>query len=375
MRIALAVDAVVPPLTGIGRYAWELAKHFSEFGDPIRSVRFFFADQLITDARSVLMGNAAAGLRPRWLPRVMSSNRRIRNWRMQRCLKGYLFHAPNYFLPDKVERGVVTVHDLSVFRFPETHPAERLLHFERSFAATLRRAAHLITDSEAIRQEVASHFGWSLDRITAVPLGVSREFRPRPADELIASLASFGLVPGGYALCVSTLEPRKRIDKLLVAYAMLPSALRARYPLVLIGGPGWLSDTLHSAIARAESEGWLRYLGFVPEAQLPALYAGAHAFFMPSKYEGFGLPVLEALASGVPTLTSNTSSLPEVAGDAAWLVESDDHDALRDGLEAVLVDDAWRSAAIARGLSIARGMTWEQCAVRTLDVYRHVAAS
>jgi alpha-1,3-rhamnosyl/mannosyltransferase len=352
LKIALAVDAVVPPLT----------------------VRFFFADEPIVDALSVLEGDAVKGRRrPRWLPRSVASDRRFRGWRMRCHLRGHLFHSPNYFLPDPVERGVVTVHDLSVFRFPETHPAERLRHFERSFASTLRRASHLITDSEAIRHEVASYFNWPLDRITAVPLGVRREFRPYRVDELIGPLAPFGLVPGRYTLSVSTLEPRKRIDRLLAAYAALPVTLRMQYPLVLIGGAGWLSDTLHRAIARAEEEGWLRYLGFVPEALLPAFYAGAHAFFMPSKYEGFGLPVLEALASGVPTLTSNTSSLPEVAGDAAWLVEPDDHAALCDGVERVLTDDTWRSEASMRGLAIARALTWERCATRTIDVYHHVA--
>ncbi|MEK6420552.1 MAG: glycosyltransferase family 1 protein [Burkholderia gladioli] len=376
MKIAFAVDAIIPPLTGIGRYALELARYFSTHNDPIRSLQFFFVDQRILRHQAVLEGDAAS-VRPRYkgLQRLMWRDARIRRWQVQRQLRGHIFHSPNYFLPDSVERGIVTVHDLSVFRYPETHPVERIRHFERSFASTLRRASHLITDSEAIREEVVSHFGWPLDRITSVPLGVHSSFRPRTHAEVIDVLGQLGLAPGGYALSVSTLEPRKRIDRLIAAYAVLPATLRHRYPLVLVGGAGWLSEALHSEIVRAQNEGWLRYLGFVPDAQLPALYGGARAFFMPSKYEGFGLPVLEAMASGVPTLTSNVSSLPEVAGNAALLVEPDDHDALREGVEKVLSDDIWRVEASRRGLTIAGSATWERCAASTIDVYRAVARS
>ncbi len=173
MKLAFAVDAIAPPLTGIGRYAWELAWHFTHFDEPLQSLRFFFADEPIEDPSWVIGGDAEKGRRrPRWLPRSITSTRRFRGLRMRHRLRGHLFHSPNYFLPYPVDRGIVTIHDLSVFRFPETHPVERLKHFERSFDSTLRRASHLLTDSEAIRHEVAAYFGWPLDRITAVPLGV-----------------------------------------------------------------------------------------------------------------------------------------------------------------------------------------------------------
>jgi glycosyltransferase involved in cell wall biosynthesis len=294
-------------------------------------------------------------------------------WNLQRKVKGCLLHSPNYLLPGMVDTGVVTIHDLSVFKYPEMHPEVRIRQFERRFASTLKKASHLITDSEAIREEVAEYFGWEKDRITAVPLGVTREFRPYDKAELVAPLSRYGLAAGGYSLCVSTLEPRKRIDRLLDAYGDLPVASRIRYPLVLAGSKGWFNERLEAKIAVGEAQGWLRYLGFVPEADLPYLYAGAHAFFLPSLYEGFGLPVLEALASGVPTLTSSSSSLPEVAGGAAWLVAPDDHDALKEGVEKVMFDDEWRALAIDRGLQVAAEKTWHRCAQLTLDVCRRFA--
>ena len=141
---------------------------------------------------------------------------------------------------------------------------------------------------------------------------------------------------------------------------------------MLVGHKGWLSEVLHDFIGKAQADGWMCYLGFVPESDLPALYAGARAFFYPSLYEGFGLPVLEAMASGAPVLTSNCSSLPEVSGGAALLVDPEDSDALRDGIEKALLDDIWRFEARSRGLEVASHLTWENCIERTLSVYNSI---
>ncbi|MFM0608135.1 glycosyltransferase family 1 protein [Paraburkholderia sediminicola] len=367
MKLILSVDALVPPLTGIGRYTWELARHYQTKTQNIESVRFFRVNDWV-DNPADLLRIPALRKKHGYLRRRMPKNWRA--WALKKQMRGAVFHAPNYFLPDCVESGIVTVHDLSVFKYPETHPIQRRRHFEVGFASTLARAAHIITDSEAIRLEVADFFGWSLDKITAIPLGVNEEFRPRVESELAESLRDRGLSFGNYSLCVSTLEPRKRVDQLVRTYGRLPVTLRQRFPLVLAGSSGWLSEDLQVEVKRGEQEGWLRYLGFVPEAQLPYLYAGARAFFFPSAYEGFGLPVLEALASGVPTLTSNCSSLPEVAGGAAWLVQPDDSDALMDGIEHVLLDESWRAAAIDRGLRVAGQRNWGACASRTLELCR-----
>lgn len=370
MKLILAVDALVPPLTGIGRYTWELASHYKAVRDDFDSMRFFFAGRWVADPADLLQTPGAEALASRRKHRLLRAPKSWRQWRLGREIRGHVFHSPNYFLPDSVDSGIVTLHDLSVFKYPETHPAARIKHFERGFASTLARAAHLITDSESTRIEVIDYFGWSPERITAIGLGARPEFRCRDASGVASALDEYGLVHGEYSLCVSTLEPRKRIDRLLAAYLDLPPSLRARYPLVLAGSSGWRNETLREQIEQGEREGWLRYLGFVEETLLPLLYSGARAFLYPSIYEGFGLPVLEAMASGIPTLTSNSSSLPEVAGGSAWLVEPDDHDLLREGIEQVLCDDSWRKAAIARGLRVARTLTWERCAKRTLDVYR-----
>ncbi len=345
MKVILSVEALSPQLSGIGRYTLELASRLPA-EKSIESLRLYRNGEWIRDAAALLESGELrqhrrlSGMVPKWInkPRVRRDE---------------IFHGPNYFLPAFVGNGVATIHDLSVFRYPETHPAKRLAHFEKEFFQSLKRAAHLITDTETVRQEVIEFCDWPADKITAVPLGVSPAFGPYAAESIATVLAGFGLSPGAYALCVSTIEPRKKIDRLLAAYAGLPEQIRKHYPLVLIGAKGWLSDVLHGEIDRARQQGWLHYLGFLSEAEMVAFYAGARAFVFPSIYEGFGLPVIEAMASGVPVVTSNCSCLPEVSQGAALLVDPDNIEALIAAIRHSLEDELWRSTAINAGFRVA----------------------
>jgi len=369
IRLILSVDAISPPLTGIGRYAWELASRLKHHSS-IDSLEFYLNGRWIADPAGLLHSPVHAESKGR--RKGITAPRWYKEWRRARAFRGRLFHSPNYFLPASVELAVATVHDLSAMKYRDTLPIARRQQFDRELSSTLKRASHLITPSEAVRTEVIEYFAWPSDRITAVPNGVAPSFRPQAGEMMDSILAGYGLNTGGYALCVSTLEPRKKIDALLSAYEKLPKALLLRYPLVLVGHKGWLSEVLHDFIGKAQADGWMRYLGFVPESDLPALYAGARAFFYPSLYEGFGLPVLEAMASGVPVLTSNRSSLPEVSGGAALLINPEDGDALLDGIERALLDDDWRLGARSRGLEVASHLTWENCIEQTLSVYNSI---
>jgi alpha-1,3-rhamnosyl/mannosyltransferase len=296
---------------------------------------------------------------PRWL--------KDKYW--QHTCKGDVFHSPNFFLPPYADNGVVTIHDLSVFKFPETHPIERIKAYEKSFDQSLRRAAQLITGSETTRLEIISYLNWPADRITAIHHGVSSLFVPSTLEKCGPILSPYGLRFGAYSLCVSTIEPRKSIDSLLKAYGRLPQAILSAFPLVLVGGKGWRSEHLHALINAAQHEGWLHYLEFVDETDLPAIYAGAHLFIYPSIYEGFGLPVAEAMASGVPVITSGRSALPEIAAGAARLIDPEDTDAFFAAIEESIVDKDWRQQAIKNGLVVAKKYDWDRCTKQTLNVY------
>lgn len=362
MKLILSVEALTPPLSGIGRYNWELAQRM-RLRPEIDSLSFYRNGRWIADPASLLApATRKSPFRiqpPRWLRKI---NARIK------C-HGAVFHGPNFFLPPCADIGVVTIHDLSVFKFPETHPIERLRHFERDFTRSMAKATHLITDTETIRQEVIEFLGWPEDRINSVSLGVSEKFSPKSPAELQLVLSHYGLKSGEYCLCVSTLEPRKRIDRLLDAYALLPLTLRARFPLILIGPEGWLNESLLKMIDQGQRAGWLKHLGFVPEEDLPQLFAGARLFTYPSIYEGFGLPVIEAMASGVPVVTSNKSCLPEVTQGAALLIDPDDIESFSLALTQGLEDEEWRSNAQRKGLEISAYYQWPMCISGTIDIY------
>ncbi|HQS02831.1 MAG: transcription elongation factor GreAB [Halothiobacillus sp. 24-54-40] len=366
MKLVLSVEALTPPLSGIGRYSWELAQRMRHRPE-IDSIGFYRNGHWIAEPASLL---APAAKKcpfhfqpPRWLRKIKS----------QIKCRGAVFHGPNFFLPPCADIGVVTIHDLSVFKFPETHPIERLRHFERDFTRSMAKATHLITDTETIRQEVIEFLGWPEDRISSVSLGVSEKFSPQSPAALQLVLSRYGLEPGGYCLCVSTLEPRKRIDRLLDAYALLPLTLRTRFPLTLIGPEGWLNESLLKMIDQGQRAGWLKHLGFVPEDDLPLLFAGARLFVYPSIYEGFGLPVIEAMASGVPVVTSDRSCLPEVTQGAALLVDPDAIEVFALAIERGLFDEGWRLMAINQGLITARGYSWNRCVAETVSVYQNLA--
>ena len=167
------------------------------------------------------------------------------------------------------------------------------------------------------------------------------------------------------------MDPRKNIAVLLDVYERMPQALRERMPLVVVGFEGWKSEKTIERLRAGERAGWARYLGFVDEAALPALYAGARVFLYPSRYEGFGLPVLEAMAAGVPVICSNAASLPEVTGtQGAILIHPDDTDQLLDAVLRALEDDAWCAQARMRGLERASHFSWDKTAAASIAAYK-----
>ena len=362
------MDALSPQLSGIGRYTKELAYRLPTHKN-IENISFYRNGLKVNNPATLLIPSVASLTQKKivqWRPKLPLWARDA-YWKWY-C-RGQVFHGPNYFLPKCVDLGIATIHDLSVFKFPETHPVERVKHFEKEFTQSISRAVHLITDSEATRQEVIAFLGWPAEKITAIHLGVSSTFVPQSGPILDRKLSEYSLHQGTYTLCVSTLEPRKKIENLLQAYQSLPTHVREMTPLILVGGSGWLSDDLQTLIEKGARQGWVRYFGFVPEADLPALYAGAKLFVYPSIYEGFGLPVLEAMASGVPVVTSNRTSLPEVTNGSALLADPDDVDALANCIIRALIDDAWRMTARSTGLATAQRFSWERCVDQTVQVY------
>lgn len=363
MRIGLSVDALAPQMSGIGRYTWELCQGLGRCTE-ITDLSYYCNAELIRDPRNLLVPHAR---RKYILP---GSLRRLK---AREKLKRLLFHGTNYFLPEYADGGVVTVHDLSVLLHPETHPIERIRQFERNFERTLLKASHIITDSEMGKQEFIAYSGCDPLKVSAISLGVSPAFRQR--DRLACQIRVgklLGREISDYVLSVAAFEPRKRIGNAIRAHAKMCRQTGRSIPLVLVGANGWENDDLHELIEAEERNGLLIFAKFVPDEELPTFYSGASLFVYPSIYEGFGLPPIEAMASGVPVLTSNRSCLPEVTKGAACYTNPDDIDQFAASMERCLVDDAWRLEAIRAGLEVAADYKWEHCISKTIEVYRSV---
>ena len=383
MKVILTIDAVRFPLTGIGRYTYELARRLpdevSKLDLQLMAGHRFVASLPSEEASSNPARGKSLSMRLRQClqnsPAVVSGHRAWLSQRQSHRLRGHedaIFHGPQFYLPRFDGKSVVTIHDLSVFSWAHCHPGGRARMMQREIIRSVSRAAMVLTDSEYTRQEVAAFFSLPPERVRAIPLASAACFRPHTQAELTAVLPRLGLDPGGYCLYSGTIEPRKNLGVLLDAYQRLPASLRQALPLVLCGYQGWQSADLHARIQRAAGEGWVRYLGYVSSQDLPHVFAGARLFAFPSVYEGFGLPVLEAMASGVPVVCSNSSSLPEVAGDAAMTCAPQDVDTLTDLLRRGLEDEAWRSEAERKGVAQAARFSWAQCARQTAAAYRAV---
>ncbi len=377
MKLILNVDAITHPLTGIGQYALHLARGLRAH-PAIQDTRFYSAYRWIKDPEQVLAANQPIARMRRWIPfkplalNVYGTLRsRAFIWQT-RTLKDYILHSPNYILLPFQGPALATIHDLSYLHYPQHHPRERIQFMERHMPRTLEQAAALLCDSEFIRQEIINMLNVPAHKVTTVPLGVDAVFHPRSPAVLRSVLARYRLQGMQYLLAVATLEPRKNLPRLLSAYSRLPAALRTQHPLVLVGAKGWLNSELEQCMEPLERSGQLHHLGYIAQDDLPIIYAGAYAFAYPSLYEGFGLPLLEAMASGVPALSSNRASLPEVAGDCALLVEPEDIDALTNALEQLLTDETWRTQAKHLGLERAHGFTWEACIEQTIAVYQRL---
>ncbi|MDD3925035.1 MAG: glycosyltransferase family 1 protein [bacterium] len=286
-----------------------------------------------------------------------------------RRLKTDVFHAPGFVLPlAAATPSVLTIFDMTFFSHSDKHELVKQVYFKHLIPPSAKKADIIITISESASEEIQRYLDVDAGKIRVTCLAAGSMFHPRNPDSVKETLRSLDL-PGRFILSVGTLEPRKNIPALLEAYADLPDSLRSSYPLVLAGKAGWGRESLQDRADALGIRNRLRFTGYLTDDQLADLYAAASLFVYPSLYEGFGLPVLEAMASGTPVLTSSVSSMPEVAGDAALLVDPNDRGAISRGIVTVLTDPALSEEMIARGLERAAQFSWEKTAAETYRAY------
>ncbi len=359
MRIGIDVSKVVPPRDGIGTYGVEL-------------VRALAAHLLAAEGDHTLrlhgliepFDQAAAEVALDGLPSVAQFADRSP---VDDALD--LFHSTTLAWPSGFEGPVVTTcFDLTFLTHPECHTAMNRLHcLEGMLEATLAES-HVIAISEATAAEVKEHFATPSQRLSVIPIAAGADWAPRDTDVMRGALDALG-VPGEFFLAVGTREPRKNLMRLLDAHAALEPGLRADVPLVVAGGSGWNSSELDQRLEQSES---VIALGHVDRTVLGDLYSCAKAFVYPSLAEGFGLPILEAMACGAPVITSNRSSMPEVAGEAALLVDPEDTEAITNALIRIASEPGLARSLSERGAKRAQAFSWQRTAQETFEVYARV---
>jgi len=338
MRVQVNGRYLVQQLTGQQRYAREivaqLAEHMDVIAPPgtLRGARGHLWEQVV----------------------------------LPRRLKGGLLWSPSTTGPLAVRRQVVTIHDCAFF--------DQAHCFSRAFAAwyqflvprLARAARHIITDSEFSKQRIVELCRVSPAKVDVVYCGVGTRFRPHSTDEITSARDKLGLPPR-YVLCVGSLEPRKNLVRLLAAWQRIQPQLDG-LSLVLAGAKSHVFRDAGLSVPSA-----VHLAGYLSDELLPTVYAGAEMFVYPSVYEGFGLPVLEAMASGVPVVTSNVASLPEVAGDAAVTVDPQDVESIAAGIERLASDGRLRAVLREKGLSRASRFTWQRAASQTWQLLEAAA--
>ncbi len=366
--------------TGIGRYVRNLYQAVAAAAKRSRGVEIRYFDGLAvrrTMPSAADPGRWAALTDAVWkLPDAFVTALRILHWlnyerRLRRACRTErfdIYHETSFF-PAALRQvpTVFSLFDFSLERYAHTHPRERVWFYRLLFPRRIGYAAHIVTLSRFVKEETCRRLGVEEDRVSVIPPAPDPVFFPRGAAAVETVRRRFG-IDGAYVVFVGSLEPRKNLQGVLEAWRRLERPVR----LVLAGWQAWgEKEWLHYAEPWAGGAPVLT--GYVDDETLAALYSGARALVYPSLYEGFGLPIVEAMACGCPVICSNTSSMPEAAGEAAHLVDPEDPDDLAAALERVLEDGAYRESLVRRGFHRSAAFTWDRTARAALDVFQHVA--
>jgi len=371
MRVCIDVQPAIAQRAGVGRYTKTLVEHLVPLAGTDEVTLAFFDFK----RRGAPFAESRATLRPvRWCPgRLLQAAWKTMNWPAFDTLFGRhdVYHFTNFVIPPlRKGRSVVTIYDMSFHRLPSFAEDRNLRYLEAKVQQSADRADAILTISQFSADEICEVLAVPASRVFPIHLGIAPDFAA-PPDSAVAELRTrFGL-DRPYLLNVGTIEPRKNTGLL---FDLLERLSEFDGLLVLAGGRGWKCEPLFERMRNSPHADRIRYFGFVDDADMPALYAGAELFLFPSFYEGFGLPPLEAMACGAPVIASTGGALPEVLGDGARVLESYEPDAWAEAARQLLTDSGAREALVARGRERAARFTWEKTARATWEVYRGLAS-
>jgi len=374
-HLGIDYTAAIHQTAGIGRYVREMVKALTAHQTPYH-YHLFAANGLNHQPEFTSHHNISwhsTRITRRWLERLW--------YRLHLPLPVELwtgsldiFHQPDFVLPPTRAQAqtIVTIHDLSFVRLPSFTMPGMLTYLNRWVPYSVKKADHVIAVSKATKQDLIELYQTPPDKISVLYHGITSEFRPIDDETVLQAVRQkYGLHDNPFILTVGTIHPRKNFQRLVEAFAQLQQDVPDLL-LVIVGGQGWQCEVVFNEVKRQRVEPYVRFLGFADDTDLPALYNAAMVFAYPSLYEGFGLPVLEAMACGTPVVSSNASALPEVVGTAGFLVEPDDVKGLTNHLGNLLINESERERLSEMGLHQAQQFSWEKMAEGLLGVYQQL---
>ncbi len=373
MRIGIDYTAAAHQGAGIGRYTRALVKALTRL-DRGNEYRLFVAGRGGPHGQMQWPSNVRLRIVP------LSQRNLTRIWHRLRLplpVEAFigsldLFYSPDFVLPPVLRaRTLLTVHDLSFVRYPQTADPRLYRYLNVAVPRSVGRADHVLADSENTARDLAELWDVPVDKVSVLYSGVEPRFRPVTDTAELARVRDRYDLPQNFIFTVGTLQPRKNYERLIRAFSRLSATPEGHSQrLVVAGGKGWLYESIFDSVRELGLDNRVLFPGFVHDEDLPALYTLADLFVFPSLYEGFGLPVLEAMACGTPVICSEASSLPEVAGDAALSVDPLDVEGWSQAMGQALNDEELRRRLVARGLAQARRFTWERAAGELLRLCR-----
>lgn len=287
-----------------------------------------------------------------------------------------LFHATDFTLPPSLSntKTIVTVHDMSYVRVPDAASPKLKAYLDSVVPRSARRASHVIADSQATKDDLMEFYKLPDEKISVLLSGIDKRYQKITNDVSLMTIRSIYNIPSQpYLFTIGTIQPRKNYSRVIRALKIIRDR-GSDLHLVIAGGKGWLEDEMYETLAETGMQDVVHLIGFAEDDHIAGLYSGAECTVIPSLYEGFGFPVLESMACGTPVVTSNVSSLPEVAGDAAIMVDPYDVEAIADAIERILDDTELRQILIQRGFEQSKKFTWENSARQLQKIYETVLA-
>ncbi|MEZ9442631.1 glycosyltransferase family 4 protein [Vibrio sp. 10N.222.54.F12] len=385
-KLLINVSPIRMPLTGIGYYTLNILSELLSHDIDVVGIR---NGKLLTrDALSDLAycfhfpssDQSAPSPKKRLLvellrsvPGIYQLKSYLLSFRAQQQLKtlanqGYVYFEPSFVPFNYSGTTITTVHDLSFLSHPSFHPATRVSYLKDKMQGTIARSDHIVVDSDFILDELHDFFPSSKSKSSTLYLGVSGGFKAHSKKECDILLKSLEIEHDKFLLSVATLEPRKNLNKLIDAFKLLPDSVRKLHPLVLVGDQGWKNAELMDNAKDLVERGQIIFTGYVADDDLKRLYASAGAFIYPSLYEGFGLPVIEAMASGAPVITSNVGATAEVAANGALLVDPSSEVSISNAILELIRDPERKAKLVECGIKRASGFKWSHTVDQLLKI-------